>query len=93
MGLDSLMLQHVVGSAGQGWPASQFLGPIQPSLTNLCAWQLLCCLLSPYQDGAFPQGCLESSGGARGTHGSEAECEQCSAVCSVFSTYVSCGET
>lgn len=65
------------GSGGQGWPASQVLGPC------LCAQQAPCCLLSLYRDGAVPQRCPESSGGARGTQGAEAECEQCSAV-SVF---------
>lgn len=63
------------GSGGQGWPASQVLGPC------LCAQQAPCCLLSLYRDGAVPQRCPESSGGARGTQGAEAECEQCSAVC------------
>lgn len=68
----SLMLQHVVHP---GEPIRSFL-----TKPFLCAQQALCCLLAC--TGMVPS--LEdaqSDGGAGGMQGTEAECEQCSAVC------------
>lgn len=56
--------------------------PIRSSLTKrfLCAQQPLCCLLACTETVPSLED-AQSDGGAGGSQGTEAECEQCSAVC------------